>query len=150
MTFRKLRIAWSAMCGILCLLLIVLWVRSYTWADDLIIRLPGSREFVIHSMQGSTAWYRASGLPPARAVVIESESVERLTDGTSTRASWFNDLLDLQVLRRPVLLPHWIFILGISALSIVPWLRYRFSLRTLLIATTLVAVLLGAMIWAVR
>src|SRR4026208_580489 len=114
MRFRKLRITWSVVCGIACLLLIGLWVRSYTWADDLIIRLPGSREFVIHSMRGTSAWYRASGLPPAGAVVIESESVERLTDGTSTRASWFNDLLDLQVLRRPVLLPHWIFILGIS------------------------------------
>jgi hypothetical protein len=27
--FRKLRIAWSVGCSVLCLLLIVLWVRSY-------------------------------------------------------------------------------------------------------------------------
>ena len=31
MRFRKLRIAWSVGCGILCVLLIVLWVRSYWW-----------------------------------------------------------------------------------------------------------------------
>ena len=29
MRFRKLRIAWSVACGIACVLLIVLWVRSY-------------------------------------------------------------------------------------------------------------------------
>src|SRR4051794_10959899 len=33
MRFRKLRIAWSVMCLIACVLLIVLWVRSYWWAD---------------------------------------------------------------------------------------------------------------------
>src|SRR5687768_1047325 len=30
---RKLRIAWSVGCGIICLLLIVLWVRSYRYRD---------------------------------------------------------------------------------------------------------------------
>src|SRR5215212_4412439 len=33
MRFRKLRIAWSVMCAIACLLLIVLWVRS-CWRMD--------------------------------------------------------------------------------------------------------------------
>jgi len=40
-----------------------------------------------------------------------------------------------------------------SSLSLAPWVRYlprRFSLRTLLIATTLVAVVLGLIVWAAR
>jgi hypothetical protein len=32
-------------------------------------------------------------------------------------------------------------------LAFVPWLRWRFSLRTLQIATTLVAVALGLIVW---
>jgi len=32
----------------------------------------------------------------------------------------------------------------------VPWLKPSFSLRTLLIATTLVAVVLGLIVWAAR
>src|SRR3954469_22487505 len=35
MTFRKLRIAWSGVSGLACVLLIVLWVRSY-WRVDFI------------------------------------------------------------------------------------------------------------------
>ena len=35
MKFRKLRIAWSVGCGIACVLLAVLWVRSYWIADTL-------------------------------------------------------------------------------------------------------------------
>ena len=33
MHHRKLRIAFSAVCGILCLLLMVLWIRSYLYWD---------------------------------------------------------------------------------------------------------------------
>jgi hypothetical protein len=39
--FRKLRIAFSAVCGIVCLLLIVLWVRSYSRWDYCVAQLPG-------------------------------------------------------------------------------------------------------------
>ena len=35
MRFRKLRIAWSVVWGIACVLLIVLWVRSY-WQVDIL------------------------------------------------------------------------------------------------------------------
>src|SRR5688572_16156142 len=32
-TLRKLRITFSVLCGIVCLMLIVLWLRSYWWWD---------------------------------------------------------------------------------------------------------------------
>src|SRR6187200_769128 len=35
MRFRKLRIAWSVFWALACVLLIVLWVRSYWWCDIL-------------------------------------------------------------------------------------------------------------------
>ena len=38
-------------------------------------------------------------------------------------------------------------VLLMAALAAVPWLRWRFSLRTLLIAMTLVAVVLGIIMW---
>jgi hypothetical protein len=42
--------------------------------------------------------------------------------------------------------PHWAFVLIFGALAAAPWIKWRFSLRTLLIATTLVAVVLGAIV----
>jgi hypothetical protein len=47
-------------------------------------------------------------------------------------------------------MPIWFLIVLTSALATVPWIRWRFSLRTLLIATTLVAVVLGLIIYAAR
>ena len=46
--------------------------------------------------------------------------------------------------------PYYFPFLLTSSLSLAPWVRYlpgRFSLRTLLIATTLVAVVLGLIVW---
>jgi hypothetical protein len=48
MRYLKLRIAWSAFCCIACVLLIVLWVRSY-WQRDGVIGLV-----VSHSVVGSS------------------------------------------------------------------------------------------------
>jgi hypothetical protein len=45
---------------------------------------------------------------------------------------------------------YWLLTLGTFAIGTVPWLRWRFSVCTLLIATTLVAVVLGAIVWAAR
>jgi hypothetical protein len=44
--------------------------------------------------------------------------------------------------------PTWFLVVGTLAVSPLPWRRFRFSLRTLLIATTVVAALLGFMVWA--
>ena len=45
-------------------------------------------------------------------------------------------------------IPYWIPILLTALLAIVPWFPWKFSLRTLLIATALIAVLLGLVVWA--
>ena len=37
-----------------------------------------------------------------------------------------------------------------ATLAVAPWLRWRFTLRTLLIATTLVAVVLGLIVAVLR
>jgi hypothetical protein len=46
--------------------------------------------------------------------------------------------------------PFWLMAIVTSVLAAAPWVPSRFSLRTLLIATTLVAVLLGLIVWLSR
>jgi hypothetical protein len=52
---------------------------------------------------------------------------------------------DSQVYR--LRLPYWCLILISVAFAAVPWIHWRFSLRTLLIATTLIAVVLGLIVY---
>jgi hypothetical protein len=57
-----------------------------------------------------------------------------------------------QIVRKPkwthLYIPHWFIIAVAGLLAALPWLRWRFSLRTLLIGMTVVAVVLGLVIWA--
>ena len=43
-------------------------------------------------------------------------------------------------------IPYWMLVLSALVVDAVPWVK-RYSLRTLLIATTLVAVVLGLIVW---
>src|SRR3954464_9326953 len=54
MRFRKLRTAWSVVCGIACLLLIVLWIRSY-WRLQILEKRIGSLAVQISSVKSHIA-----------------------------------------------------------------------------------------------
>jgi hypothetical protein len=148
MRFRKLRIAWSVFCSIAGVLLIVLWVRSY-WKCDVIYRInPSKAQTTIGSNCGTL--YVTTDIRPMRF-------------GNATGQDWIiKTLLELPPDRQHLVLwlhtteefqagvSHWFIIMPAGALAAAPWIRWRFSLRTLLIATTLVAVVLGLAVYAAR
>jgi hypothetical protein len=47
-------------------------------------------------------------------------------------------------------LPYWLWLPLLSIVGAIPWLPSRFSLRTLLIATTLIAFVLGLIVWSIH
>jgi hypothetical protein len=149
MRFRKLRIAWSVVCGILCLLLILLWVRSYRWTDSI---------NYINSSKASTGLLADSGV----VVFVYTDTIQFKSNGSCwnyfryepggqydafDRALWSNQWMGTGGFYT---LPFWALVTLLAAFAAVPWLsrlRWRFSLRTLLIATTLFATMLGLLGW---
>jgi hypothetical protein len=148
---RLLRSAWSVACGILCLLLIVLWVRSLWVADEFRYGYVRSL-YSIHSSYGvfglsyvanagfqlpdrRPRWRFFSRSHPNPAVTEFEQALVRKM--ASRQFRWTN--------RLPwyfgVTLPYWLTALLIATTGAAPWLR--FSLRTLLIVTALIAVVLG-------
>jgi hypothetical protein len=160
---RQLRIAFSAVCGIACVLLLVLWVRSYWWDDILKVRMPDpQRQFMICSMLGGTQLYTTTVSPRVvwthRYWRIRTISVAAELEGLDV--PWLyrfglDRLYTFELFSRPdnpdhsriVALPHWMLVVTFTAFGVAPWIHWRFSLRTLLIATTLVAVGLGLVVW---
>jgi len=152
MKYRKLRIAWSAVWGIVCLLLVALWVRSYRAYDivthvkpGFVINTVGSNGgtlYVAHTTLPSNlrfagpGWQFRSAGPPlgwryGSAVVGEVPSMFEFKNGL-------------------IRLPYFLLIALSAAAVAVSWLPWQFSLRTLLIATTLVAVGLGWIVYELR
>src|SRR4029079_3921590 len=127
MKYRKLRIAWSVAWGIACLLLIVLWVRSY-WRHDLFNMHRSSSQMIF---MGSK--YGVIGVTD----VDESEVTVR-QPGWSTRPSLppheSSTGFNVRIYPKASIaeFPHWSLLLFMAALASSPWLPWRFSLRTLL------------------
>jgi hypothetical protein len=145
MRFRKQRIAWSVACGIACVLLILFWVRSYRVID--VVHWTTSTRITFVSEIGIIQVSRSKSI----AIGARTWEWHTLTDfmGAFPRTWSFNSSRDGFRFSFPHRLP--IAISGV--LAVAPWmrqLRWRFSLRTLLIATTLIAVVLGLIVWLRR
>jgi hypothetical protein len=148
MRFRKLRIAWSVVWGIVCLLLLLLWERSLLSVDQIVAQIsahgfigitiePGALGIGISSESNVTPWTIIS-MPADQYIQLTTEYIE------SHPRIWGH----LHVKPEAFILPFWFLILASMSLGTAPWLRWRYSLRTLLIAITLVAVVLGLAVWA--
>lgn len=159
--FRKLRIAWSVVWGIACVLLVALWVRSYWLAELVEMRISDTRALVVGSILGGVSIspyvptvpgyfdfgprYRYRSEPRYPSEKPRERQVRYFWE-SATKAK----LKQIQFAIHPfvaIRLPYFVFVGLAGTFAALPWLRWRFSLRTLLIATTLVALVLGLIVW---
>jgi hypothetical protein len=148
MRFRKLRIAWSVGCGIACVLLIVLWVRSYWWWDSFTSPAMISNGVGVCSVQGLVCFHAKTQPMRMRWYVDPNSESIAASFNEIRRTKTFAGVGVSRFANQSVLLvSHWFLAFLFAAVGIVPWLSFRFGLRTLLIATTLIAVVLGLIVW---
>jgi hypothetical protein len=153
------RISLTALSLTACVLLVALWVRSYWWTDDIRWRVSETGTLLLHSAPGklSLNWFRGkiwdwvwttrSSQEYAREQEEVAELLARAGRPMQPESSFAFRWSDHHFYVRS---PHWFLVtlFGISAaLCGIPWPK-RFSVRTLLIATTLVAVGLGMVVAA--
>ena len=154
MRFRKLRIAWSVGFGLLAALLIVLWVRSYYSEDFLNIQLP-ARTFSVWQLRGNSVLTTTASPGPLK---VSTNSVSANSPIVSTKGAPQNRIgLGFSgVTYRGgffVTFPNWFPVMVSATFAVAMWfgtIPRRFSLRTLLTATTLVAVVLGLIVAIAR
>jgi hypothetical protein len=145
MKYRKLRIAWSVAWGIVAVLMIALWVRSYWWTSG--VQYWGSTQvFSIGVVHGSFS-YEQAVLPQSGAgwEIVN----HRLLKNELPKHPFLVRSLPTGIL---VYIPGCFPVMICSVLPAIPWIRWskRFRVGTLLIATTLVAVGLGLVVWSTR
>jgi hypothetical protein len=135
-------------CAIAGVLLIVLWVRSY-FAHDALGCFSGSGHLQIDSAYGGL------GIHAARRVKhVEPEwGFASWSLGPNIYSDWgFKQWTDMSGSYVTFGFPDWFVILIATTLAVVPWIQWskRFSLRTLLIAMTLIAVMFGLIVWSIH
>lgn len=148
---RRLRIATSVFVGVVCVALIVLWAMSYKWLVICQGSIPGKHACVVQSLHGSMAIYFTQVKLPW--------TIARTSDDTlpsTSKASRVGLHFTFKVRNNPGMLtiqmPIWFALLVAGFVAALPWLPIsnRFSLRTLLIAMTLVALMLGLFVSSLR
>src|SRR3954454_1326338 len=159
MTIRKLRIAWSVFWGIACVLLVLLWVRSYSWNDWYFRRL-GARDIMVQIKLGDIGVW----LTPVEPNQVPADSPkwsiakDRIVERERNYLMYDESQGTLTVKPVPGIFgfhygsspratvawaPFWGTLIFVVVAGSLPWFKRRFSLHTLLMATALVAVVLG-------
>ena len=142
---RWLRVSFTAVCLLVCVLLVALWVRSYTMVHTLYVYRNVHHAY-IHSVQGKLILQDFAlqnplshghwlSYKPGQASEFIEDSVEGLA-GKNFCFKRRGQFWDVSV-------PHWFPASIALSLATLPWLPWRFSLRTLLIAVMLLSIALG-------
>jgi hypothetical protein len=140
MRFRKLRIVFSATCLFACLLLVAMLLRSH-WVNEGFTNIGSSNYYWdISSVTGAARLFFGPLSSPHEPTGWKYISKPPLPQSTGF------------MIRRTaivgIVVPYWFLILIMGALAGVSAVRpYKVSLRTLLIATTLVAVVMGIVVY---
>jgi hypothetical protein len=154
---RLLNIA-SIVCLVLCVALMGMWVRSYFWLDDFKFKPFGASSIGVASSSDRIA------IGTMSAALNPNEGLINFTH--TPISDWRSDLAKIDQRFSTIagfglvhdnnvfvfMVPYWFAVLIAGALSIAYWprVKYRFSLRTLFIATTFLAVVLGMIAWLDR
>lgn len=152
--FPYLRIAWTVFFGVLAVLLCVLWVRSY-WHTDSLTQVDNNG--ILKRMGTNSGTLFLGWVDFKTSPTISPPDV---TDG------WEYQEYDSEPMRGAspswscawgpteaiVAFPAWLATLLSLALAVAPWVHWSksFSLRTLLIAITLVSFALGVIIYLTK
>ena len=154
---RGLRITWAVTCAIACVLLTVLWVRSYRYYDSLSYSFSAKApeicwcEGLLHV--GLMKELPTSEVGPLRVQthrISRMERWQREIQYKHTNALGFGGINDSHefVLISPFWCP-WI-VSGVCAALLWPSKTRSFTLRTLLIVTALLAAVLSLAVCAAR
>jgi hypothetical protein len=137
---KYLRITVTALSLMACVLLVALWVRSYWGREFLGEYLTLGQRYELFSFNG-------------KLLILKQE---RFFAGAEFRIAYPDDLFTERAsqsrfgvsyssdgLFAVLAISYWLLTSFAIGLAAAPWLKWRFSLRALLIGTALVALMLG-------
>jgi|1186.fasta_scaffold75283_2 hypothetical protein len=146
-TFRKFRIAFSAFSAVACILLMLWWARSFTWYDDWLVKFCNSEWTNGSSADGRMIiWFEHAHIGHWFELNISPLAGHRPA-GKYERLPWFRFFRSSSGNSYSLCFAHCLLAIIMVGTALVPWCPRRFSVRGLLVTTTVVALVIGLTIW---
>jgi len=159
---RALRVTWTAAFSLLTLLLIALWLRSYSHRDQTRGCIFGSRHHILVTSlrdQIAVGYDEWRGTPHNWIFESKTEPENLISVYPSVTGvppfSWLGFRGHFRPNLWVLVIPTWFLLCAGIGFAILPWTGIerkvkRFSLRTLLFATTLLALTLGFLVYYLK
>lgn len=166
MRFKKSRIAVSVFFGVLSLVMIGLWVRSYWWLDIAHWYKPrvSIQSTIFRGRIGISwdtfpdslimpdvlrqDWFGSDRINGSTSVTYNDGTGHPLPSYLGFQSSWLSAAV--RTMETSLVIPFWFVTVLAATAAFAPWsrtFRWRFSLRTLLIFTTLISLASGLIIY---
>jgi hypothetical protein len=146
-----LRIVTSAVCLLLCAAAGILWARSY-WRSDTLLGLKRNTGYGVGFVSEDGQLVAVCNAPISALWQISDWSVRSVPPTMQRRpikSRWgFGYVFSNREMGLGI--PHWSLILVSTICAVLPWRVWHFSLRALMTFTTLIALVLGAVIIAAQ
>jgi hypothetical protein len=128
MRFRKLRIAWSVGWAVVAVLLIVLWLRSYWWADICGVTFAHEQRWNFASENGRI-FLIVPDYESAMWAIGKSREWDVRSDPMSIYSTFDEPVFYFKSFSGyfRIIIPHALFALSFATLAAAPWKRWRFS-----------------------
>jgi hypothetical protein len=152
---RFLNIA-TIVCLVLCVVLMGMWVRSYQSLDELRGRITDKLVFTVDSASGRLLLISRAWSDHWTWAIERHRLNDQLQFDFPAKGRDVFEYFGFKTYSSPnfsmMFLPYWIVVLTSGSLATVLRLRWpwRFTLRSLFIATTFLAALLGMIAWLDR
>lgn len=148
---HRLRIAASLFFGVAAISLVVLWVRSYWRGDVVFMMVPEVRRAYLVSIRGELRFeQKHNAMPEVEFRPTYSSIPARCDPDLPAPSTLLGFRFPISKFRRIPIVPHWFVVAVCGSLSAALWRRptpWRFSLRAMFVATTMLAIALGLGVW---
>jgi len=144
-----LRIAFAALCGFACVLLLVLWVRSYWRSDGVQGPILWAHGFTLTSFNGRFMFGGGDEEDPITEWDCSSFKYDDQY-GPGQMAQFLGPVFAFHPSEEDgayVHVPHWFLALIAGSIAFLFAKRRRYSLRTVLIVTALIAIGMGTIVY---
>lgn len=141
-----IRIVSTVFFGLLCIGSVVLWIRSYWYAEGGLIRTFSNQHVTFDGANGRLCVWFEHSASNLWFNWYTDPNTEFISPDAEYRQPWFGLAFFWPKMTR-LYIAHWLIVIVTALIAILPWLPRKFGIRELLITMAIISAVVGLITW---